>query len=186
MNKKIVFIGVAIHFAKYQYAIGKELEKKGVEVSYVTYSKEAEIFLKKLKADVAYIPDFSDKKILQKSVDSYLREFEIKYNTNSELILFGDYEHSMMPRKKALKTMVKNFMFWEEYVEKHKPTMVIGSAERYPGMIPDVICKYHKIRYYWWTRGPFDNTFVLTQHAKEGYWSALDSYWKKNKNASKK
>ena len=53
MPKSMVFISVAIYFVKYQYLIGKKLEEKGVNVSYVTYSKEAANFLKKRGARVS-------------------------------------------------------------------------------------------------------------------------------------
>jgi len=182
MPKSMVFISVAIYFVKYQYLIGKKLEEKGVNVSYVTYSKEAANFLKKRGARVSYIPDAIKRYKLRAPIEKYLKDIEARYNTNTGLILFGDFDHSQMRRKKAFKAMVKNFMFWEDYFKRNKVDFVLGSAERFVGMIPDIVCKKNKIRYYMWTRSTIENKYVLTQCAKDGHWSVLNDYWEKNKN----
>ncbi|MBU0581101.1 MAG: hypothetical protein KKA19_07975 [Candidatus Margulisbacteria bacterium] len=182
MTKKIVFISVAIQFARYQYAIGKKLEEKGVKVSYVTYSKEAEIFLKSKKAEVSYIPDEIKAYKLKKPLNLYLQDIEEKYKTNTELVLFEDYDHSQINRNEAFKSMIKNFFFWEDCIKKYKVDMVVGGIERFVGTIPNIICKKNKIRYYFWTRATIENNFILSQCIKEGHWSILNDYWRKNEN----
>jgi capsule polysaccharide modification protein KpsS len=182
MPKSMVFISVAIHFVRYQYLIGKKFEDMGVNVSYVTYSKEAANFLKKRKAKFSYIPDAVKRYKLRGNIEKYLGEIEKKYNTNTELILFGDFDHSQMRREKAFRAMVRNFLFWENYLKHNKVDFVLGSAERFVGMIPDIVCKKKGIRYYFWTRSAIENNFVLSQCPKDGHLSILNDYWEKNKN----
>jgi len=181
MAKKIVFINVAIHFATYQYAIGKKLEEKGVGISYVTYSKEAANFLKKRECDVSYIPDVVKNYKIKDSTENVLRKIEEKYGVNADLILFGDYDHSFMRREKAFKSMIKNFMFWEDYLKNKKVDAIIGSTERFVGMIPYAVAKKHNTKYIIWTRAVIPNHFVLTED-QMGHWSVLDKYWERNKN----
>lgn len=181
MSKSIVFISVAIHFINYQYAIGKKLEEKGINVSYVTYSKEAANFLKKKGAKFNYIPDEIDKYEIKKPIETYLEEIEEKYDTNTNLILFGDYDCSQFKKEKAFKIMVKNFMFWEEYLKKNKVDFVLGSSERFIGIIPNIVCKYNNVKYCFWSRSTIENNFILSQSPKDGHLTILDLYWKKNK-----
>lgn len=181
-NKSLVFINVAIHFARYQYAIGKKLEEKGVNVSYVTYSKEAEIFLKKRNANATYIPDIIDKYVLKKPIEEYLKEIEEKYDVNTNLILFGDYDHSLMRREKAFESMIKNFMFWEDYLKNRKVDSLIGGAERFVGIIPYIVSKKYNAKYFCWTRAVIPNHFVITQEQKFHHGCISQEYWNKHKN----
>jgi len=181
MKKRVVFVGVAIYFARYQHAIGKKLEEKGVKVSHVTYSKEAYNFLKKNNADVTYLPDFTDKCVLKKPAGKYLEEIESEYNINANLLLLGDYDHSLMSREKAFESMVKNFMFWEDYLKNKDVNMILSGVERFAGMIPYAVSKKYDVRYYYWTRAVIPNNFVLSED-QCGHWSVLDKYWGKNKN----
>jgi len=181
MTKTIVFISVAIHFVRYQYAIGKKLEEKGVKVRYVTYSKEAKNFLKKRNADATYIPDVIKNYRIKEPLNEVLRKIEEEYDVNTNLILFGDYDHWFMKREKAFKSMIRNFMFWEDYFKKNKVDMIIGGIERYAGIIPYAVSKKYNARYYYWTRAVIPNHFVLSED-QSGHWSILDKYWEKNKN----
>ena len=180
MKKRLVFIGVAIYFAEYQYAIGKKIEEKGVDVSYVTYSKEAYNFLKEKNADVRYIPDVIKNYKINGSIEENLEKIEDKYNVNTELLLFGDYDHWFMKKEKAFENMIKNFMFWENYFKNNKVDMIIGGVERFTGMIPYAIAPKYNARYYYWTRAVIPGNFVLSEN-QIGHWSVLDKYWEKNK-----
>jgi hypothetical protein len=181
MGKSIVFISAAIHFVKYQHLIAKKLKEKGVNVSYVTFSKEDEIFLKKRNELVDYIPSMIKRYKLVRSTQSYLDEIEKKYNINTNLILFADYDHSKMKREKAMRLMIKHFMFWENYIKKKKANIIVGSSERFAGVIPYLVCKYHSTDYYFWTRSVIAGNYVLSECPADGHLSILNAYWEKNK-----
>ena len=181
INKSIVFVSAAIHFVKYHYLIGEKLEERGVNVAYVTYSKEAANFLRKKGCEVSYIPDVIKDYKIKDSIENALKKIEEKNDVNTNLILFGDYDHSFMRREKAVKSMIKNFMFWENYLKNKKVDVIFGCVERFIGMIPHAVAKKYDAKHIHWTRAVIPNHFVLTED-QSGHWSTLDKYWEKNKN----
>lgn len=182
MEKTIVFTSVAIQFSRYQYLIGRQLQKKGIRVLHVTYSKEAANYLEKRKAKVFYLPDEFKKIRLCIPVKDCIEFFEDKYRILAKDILFEDYDFSQKSKHKAYKAMAQHFAFWECLFSHHIVDMVIGSQERYIGRIADHVCKHYGIKFCWWTRSQIPGRFVMTEYPKEGRYSFLDDYWKKNKN----
>lgn len=160
---RVTFISVAIYFAKYQYEVGKRLEAKGDIVQYVTYSKEAAYFLKKQKCVVYYIPKCIHPPFYQD--EEYIKK---NYNVNCDTILLGDYDFSQMNKKKALQLMIGNFLFWDEYIKVNKPDIIIGSSERYVGMIPYYVSKKYNTQFMFWSRSAIPNMFWMSPYTLTG------------------
>ena len=154
-NKKIVFISVAIHFTTYQYEIGKRLAKEGYDIVYVTYSKECEQYLKKRNVVVYYMPYFFV--LLKLSNITNPTNDKVKYIENHGLdidkIIKGDADISKKSKNEAIEIMYDNVMFWEYFLDEEKPDMIIGTPERYVGMIPYYLCKGTETTYYYWKGG---------------------------------
>ena len=178
--KKIIFVSNSLTFAKLELVLAEEFEARGYTVQYITYSRNAERFLKKRGKIVENILDkFETYKInnLQKELEKY----EEKYKTNMNLLLTADKNYSSKKREHAFKDLVKHFRFWEEYMKKHKPDIILGGQERFINLIPQLIApKFGAIKLVYKTN-PIPNTFVILKDPV-GRWDTLTNYWNKNKN----
>ncbi len=178
--KKIIFISNSLTFAKRELVLTEEFEARGYTVQNVTYSKKAENFLKQRGKTVENILDkFETYKInnLQKELEKY----EDKYNTNMNLLLTADKNYSSKKRKHAFQDLVKHFKFWEEYLKKHKPDVILGGQERFVNLVPRCVAPRFRAIQMIYKVNPIPNTFVTVKDPA-GRWDELTKYWKKNKN----
>jgi len=184
MKRKICFVGTAIQYAKKHYAIANAIKRKckeDVEFCYVTYSKESANFFKKKGICHTYIIDAIHKIKLRGGLESNLKRIEGEYGVDVNVLLFGDYEHSLMNRKKALKLLVKYFLFWEDYLSKKNIDFILSGIERLKNIIPRVVSSKFKTEYYMFKASQIKNRFEVNSDPR-GHISKLDKYWKSNKN----
>jgi capsule polysaccharide modification protein KpsS len=178
--KKIIFTSNSITFAKRQLVLTDEFEARGYVVQNVTYSRKAQFFLEKHGKIVENIIDkFETYKI--NNVQKELEKYEDKYKTNVNLLLTADKNYSWKKRSKALTDMAKHFRFWEEYLAKNKPNIILGGQERFIDMIPRIVAPYFGAVQMIYKVNPIPNTFVTIKDPV-GRWDKLTKYWKNNKN----
>ncbi len=178
--QKIIFISNSVTFAKRQLVLTEEFESRGYTVQNVTYSRKAQKFLNQRGKTVENILDkFETYKInnLQKELEKY----EDKYKTNMNLILTADKNYSAKNRKHAFQDLVKHFKFWEEYLKKHKPDVILGGQERFVNLVPRYVAPKFGAVQMIYKVNPIPNTFVTVKDPA-GRWDELTKYWKKNKN----
>lgn len=182
MNLKITILTQDIERTRQWDAISDKLQKKGLKTNFVTYSRECYLFLKKKSKECIYVAGEIDKYKIKGDLKKRLMEIEKKYDIPSlELLLVGDLEHSRMRREKAYTTMLKNFYFWEDYLQKNKIDFIIGGVERFVNMIPQAVCKKHKTQFIAVLAEPLPGRFVISKNVG-GHYSCLDKHWAKNKN----
>jgi len=178
--KKIIFISNSLTFAKRELILTEEFEARGYTVQNVTYSRKAENFLKKRGKTVENILDkFETYKInnLQKELEKY----ENKYKTNMNLLLTADKNYSSKKQEHAFQDLVKHFRFWEEYLKKHKPEIILGGQERFVNLVPRYVAPHFGAVQMIYKVNPIPNTFVTVKDL-DGRWDELTKYWNKNKN----
>jgi capsule polysaccharide modification protein KpsS len=182
MNLKITVSAHHMLSAQLWSAISDKLQKKGLKINFVTYSRECYLFLKKKSKKCIYTADEIDKYKIKGNLKNRLIEIEKKYNIPSlELLLTGDLEHSMMKREKAYTILVKHFYFWEDYFRKNKIAFMVGGVERFVNMVPQAVCRKHKTQFISFSAAPLPERFIATKEMM-GHYSCLDEYWEKNRN----
>ena len=178
--KKIIFTSNSLTFAKRQLVLTNEFEKRGYIVHNVTYSKKAEHFLKSKGKTVENIIEKFDS-YKTKNSQKELEKYEDKYKTNMNLLLTADKNYSSKKREYAFNDLVKHFRFWEEYMKKHKPDVILGGQERFINLIPQLVApKFGAIKLVYKTN-PISTNFVILKDPT-GRWNSLIEYWEKNKN----
>lgn len=168
--------------AEFTFRLVKKLQEKNIETVLVTYFKENEIILNKKGLFCTYIPQEKERFTI-KNLNEELRTLELKYNFCAERILMGDPDYSYsIPREKAFLDMVKYFNFWEDFLEKEKPTIIFGGDNRFGNLIPYYVSKKKNILYEIIYFSPIvSNSFVITKD-KDGRLTEMEEYWNKNKN----
>jgi len=181
MGLKITILAQDTNRARQWSAVSDKLQKKGLEINFVTYSKECYRFLREKSKKCIYLADEVDKYKIKGDLKKRLIEIEKKYDIPSlELLLVGDFEHSRMEREKAYTTMLKHFYFWEDYLRKNKIDFIVGGVERFVNMIPRAVCK-NKTQFIFPEVTPLPGRFIMSKDPS-GHYSCLDEYWKKPKN----
>lgn len=180
---KIVFIDAFIELAVRNFKIGEELEKSGIEVEYITYSKESSDFFKKKNKKQLYLPDiFKNHKLVRKT-DLYLEHFERKYNIPSvSIFLHTDIEHMYWGERTAKTALVKHFIFWENYLKNNKVDLIIGGVERFINNVPFYVSKKFKTKHLCYSIAPLIDGYHILSEDIYGHFDSLDKYWKKYKN----
>lgn len=178
--KTICFIGTAIQYAKKHRAVAKSIEQFDTKTHYVTYSKESALYFKKNKENYTYIFD-AIKKIKIKNLKRELKRIEKDYKVNVKLLLFGDYEHWHMNRRKALMLLAKYFIFWENFLCNNKVDYILSGIERLKNMVPRIVSQKYPTQYYAFKGAQIKNRFEVNKDPT-GHISKLDQYWKRNKN----
>lgn len=178
---KMMFVTPDIDRAYTWNLLSDKLQKKGIEVSFVSYAKECYLFFKKKSKECIYLADEIDKYKIKGDLKKHLVKIEKKYNIPSlELFLTGDLEHSKMRREKAYAILIKHFYFWEEYLRKNKIDFIAGATERFVHMVPKEVSKKYKTQYIGVVPEPLPGRFSITRDLS-GHLSALDEYWRKNR-----
>ena len=182
MNLKITISTQDIERTRMWNAISDKLQKRGLKINFVTYSRECYLFLKEKSKECVYVAGEINKYKIKGNLKERLIEIERKYDIPSlELLLIGDLEHSRMEREKAYAIMLKHFYFWEDYMRKNKVDFIIGGVERFVNMVPQAVCKKHKTQFIAVLAEPLPGRFVISKDVS-GHYSCLDEYWGRNRN----
>lgn len=182
MSLKITILAQDTNRARQWSAVSDKLQKKGLEINFVTYSKECYRFFREKSKKCIYLADEVDKYKIKGDLKKRLIEIEKKYDIPSlELLLVGDFEHSRMEREKAYTTMLKHFYFWEDYLRKNKIDFIVGGVERFVNMIPRAVRKRHKTQSIFLEVTPLPGRFTVSKDSS-GHYSCLDEYWREHKN----
>ena len=178
--KNILFTSNSVTFTKRQLPLIIELERRGYNVTTISYSKQAENILKSKNKKVEYILDYFDKCKI-KNVKKELMKYEKKYNTNMNLIITGDKNYTWKKRSIAERDLVKHFKFWENYLKNNKVDVIFGAQERFIDMVPRIVGAEFGATQLAYKQNMFPGTFIVVKDPI-GRWHTLNNYWKKNKN----
>ena len=178
--KNILFTSNSVTFTKRQLPLIIELERRGYNVTTISYSKQAENILKSKNKKVEYILNYFDKYNI-KNVKKELMKYEKKYNTNMNLIITGDKNYTWKKRTAAERDLVKHFKFWENYLRNNQVDVIFGAQERFIDMVPRIIGSEFGATQLAYKQNMFPGTFIVVKDPI-GRWHTLNNYWKKNKN----
>lgn len=162
-------------------AICDKLQERGLNINFVTLSKECHNFLTKESKECIYLADELDKYDIEGNPSDHVTRFEEKYDiTSAEMILFGDLEHSKLGREKAYAIMASHFYFWDEFFQKNDVDFIFGGTERFVNMIPREVAKKYGVQDAQLTQSPIPGRSCVTTDVY-GHFSLLDEYWEENK-----
>jgi hypothetical protein len=161
--------------------ISDKLQERGLNVNFVTLSKECHQFLTKKSKKCIYLADELEKYQIKGDPRGHLARFEKKYDTSVNTIMMGDLEHSRMEREKAYTIMAKHFYFWEDYFQKNKVDFIFGGLERFVNMIPRAVAKKYGVQDAQLMSSTVIGGRSCVNTDAYGHFSLLDEYWEKNK-----
>jgi len=161
-------------------AIADKLQERGLNVDFVTLSKECHQLLTKKSKKCVYLADELEKYQIREDPRGQLAVFEKKYDVSVKALMAGDLEHSRMERRKAYTAMAKHFYFWEDYFQKNKVDFIFGGTERFVNMVPRAVAKKYGVQDAQLMTSIIDGRSCVTTDAY-GHYSLLDEYWQENK-----
>jgi len=155
--------------------VAKHLQKEGINSTFLTVSSYVEKVLKGLGRRVINVRN--KKVVTPSSLEFKLAAKEREYDFSINEVLITDIEFSKKSRKKMLLWFYKNITFFENYLKKNKPDLIIGGLERIPSQMCQKVAKKMKIPYYIIELSvPIANKFCFTKNL-DGHLSSVDEYF---------